>query len=215
MPSAFDYFWSPDEGVDVEDILALIPFVVERTPNADPNEVRRALASAVNCFLSETGVWRKEAIPAAATEDEVRVGSGGCARIIAVESVTRTSDDTVVFHANDQYRMPLNGGVRDDGSGLFVLDAPGAVAGDEYTADVVLTVRLGSELCPRWVMERWGEAIASKAAHDLIAKGQQGITSHLNTYRAAVQGVIARKAMGGSSRSSGAGSAISSNVERI
>lgn len=215
MPSAFDYFWAPDEGVDVEDIRELLPFVVERAPNQDPNEVRRALASAVNCFLTETGVWRKEGIPAAATEDEVRVGSGGCSRIFAVESVTRTSDDTVVFKANDQYQKPWAGNVRDDGSGLFVLDAPGAVAGDEYTADVVLTVRIGSELCPRWVMERWGEAIASKAAHELIAKGQQGVTTHLNVYRAAVQGVIARKAMGGSSRSSGPGSAISSTLERI
>jgi len=215
MPSAFDYFWSPDEGVDVEDIRDLIPFVVERVPNTDPNEIRRALASAVNCFLSETGVWRREAIPAAANTDEVRVGSGGCSRILAVESVTRTLDDTVIFSASDQYRMPLNGGVRDDGSGLFVLDAPGAVAGDAYTANVVLTVRLGSELCPVWVMERWGEAIASKAAHELIAKGQPGVTSHINTYRAAVQSVIARKAMGGSSRSSGSGSAISSIMERI
>jgi len=215
MPSAFDFFWAPDEGVDVEDIRDLVPFVVERAPNSDPNEVRRALASAVNCFLSESGVWRKEAIPCAAIEDEVRVGSGGCSRIVSVESVTRVSDDTLVFHANDQYRSPLYGTVRDDGSGLFVLDAPGAVEGDEYTADVVLTVRLGSELSPRWVIERWGEAIASKAAHELIAKGQPGVTVHLNTYRAAVQGIIARKAMGGSSRSSGPGSAISSNVERI
>jgi hypothetical protein len=215
MPSAFDYFWAPDEGVDVDDIRELIPFVVERAPNSDPNEVRRALASAVNCFLSETGVWRRESLPCAATEDEVRVSSGGCSRIISVESITRTADETVVFNANDQYRTPMFGTVRDDGSGMFVLDAPGAVAGDEYTADVVLTVRLGSELCPTWVMERWGEAIASKAAHELIAKGQPGITNHLNTYRAGVQGVIGRKAMGGSSRSSGPGSAISSNVERI
>jgi hypothetical protein len=215
MPSAFDYFWAPDEGVDVEDIRDLIPFVVERAPNSDPNEVRRALASAVNCFLSETGVWRREAIPCAATTDEVRVGSGGCSRILAVESITRTLDDTVVFSSSYQSTQPMYGNVRDDGSGLYVLDAPGAVAGDAYTADVVLTVRLGSELCPRWVIERHGEAIASKAAHDLIAKGQPGVTAHINTYRAAVQSVIARKAMGGSSRSSGSGSAISSNVERI
>jgi len=215
MSSAFDYFWSPDEGVDVEDIRDLIPFVVERAPNSDPNEVRRALASAVNCFLSETGVWRREAIPCAAQTDEVLLGTGGCSRIIAVESITRVEDETVVFNANDQFRQPLYGGVRDNGSGLFVLDAPGAVEGDAYTADVVLTVRLGSELCPRWVIERHGEAIASKAAHDLIAKGQPGVTAHINTYRAAVQSVIARKAMGGSSRSSGSGSAISSNVERI
>lgn len=215
MSSAFDYFWAPDEGVDVEDIRELVPFVVERAPNADPAEVRRALASAVNCFLTDTGVWRREAVPAAASTDEVRVCSGGCSRIIAVESVTRTSNDTVIFSANDQYRLPMGGTVRDDGSGMFVLDAPGAVEGDEYTADVVLTVRLGSELCPRWVMERWGEAIASKAAHELIAKGQPGTTTHINTYRAAVQSVIARKAMGGSSRSSGSGSAISPNVERI
>lgn len=215
MSSAFDYFWAPDEGVDVEDIRELIPFVVERAPNTDPNEVRRALASAVNCFLSETGVWRRENVPAAASTDEVRVGSAGCARIISVESVTRTEDDTMIFSANDQYMSPMNGLVRDDGSGLFVVSDPGAVEGDEYTANVVLTVRLGSELCPRWVMERWGEAIASKAAHEILSKGQPGLSSHITTYRAAVQGVIARKAMGGSSRSSGAGSAISSIVERI
>lgn len=215
MSSAFDYFWAPDEGVDVEDIRELVPFVVERAPNSDPAEVRRALASSVHCFLSETGVWRKEDVPAAATTDEVRVGSAGCARIIAVESVTRTADDTVIFSASDQYHSPMNALVRDDGSGLFVVSDPGAAEGDEYTANVVLTVRLGSELCPRWVMERWGEAIASKAAHDLISKGQPGVSVHLNVYRTAVQGVIARKAMGGSSRSSGAGSAISSLVERI
>jgi hypothetical protein len=215
MPSAFDYFWAPDEGVDVEDIRDLIPFVVEKIPNSDPTEVRRALASAVNCFLSDTGVWRRENIPAAANTDEVRVGSGGCSRILAVESVTRTLDDALVFSANNQYQTPMGATVRDDGSGLFVLDAPGAVAGDAYTANVVLTVRLGSELCPIWVMERWGEAIASKAAHDLISKGQPGMTTHINIYRSAVQSVIARKAMGGSSRSSGSGSAISSIVERI
>lgn len=215
MSSTFDYFWAPDEGVDVEDIRELVPFVVERAPNSDPAEVRRALASAVNCFLSETGVWRREGIPASAITDEVRVGSGGCARIIAVESVTRVEDDTVVFSANAQYQSPMNGLVRDDGSGLFVVSDPGAVTGDEYVANVVLTVRLGSELCPKWVMERWGEAIAAKAAHELITKGQPGMTVHINIYRAAVQGVIARKAMGGSSRSSGSGSAISSIVERI
>lgn len=215
MSSAFDYFWAPDEGVDVEDIRDLVPFVVERAPNSDPVEVRRALASAVNCFLSETGVWRKEGVPAAATAGEVRVGSGGCSRVLAVESVTRTSDSALIFSSKDQYRMPVGEYVRDDGSGLFVLTAPNAVAGEAYTADVVLTVRLGSELCPRWVMERWGEAIASKAAHDLVAKEQPVLSSHLNVYRAAVQGVIARKAMGGSSRSSGPGSAISSTVERI
>lgn len=215
MSSAFDFFWSPDEGVDVEDIRELVPFVVERAPGSEPAEVRRALASAVNCFLSDTGVWRREALPAAATEDEVRVSSGGCSRIISVESVTRVADDTIVFKANDQYQQPWAGNVRDDGSGMFVLDTPGAVAGDEYTANVVLTVRLGSELCPLWVMERYGEAIASKAVHELISKGQPGLTTHINIYRAAIQGVIARKAMGGSSRSSGPGSAISSIVERI
>lgn len=215
MASAFDFFWAPDEGVDVEDIRELVPFVVERTQNADPIEIRRALASAVNCFLTETGVWRREDIPAVALEDEVAIGTGGCGRIIAVESVTRVADGAVVFQARDQYQTPMGGTVRDDGSGLFILSTYGAVTGDEYTADVVLTVRLGSELCPRWVMERWGEAIACKAAHELIAKGQAGQTLHLNTYRAAVQSVIARKAMGGSSRSSGCGSALSPIVERI
>lgn len=215
MPSAFDYFWAPDEGVDVEDIRELVPFVVERVPNADPTEVRRALASAVNCFLSDTGVWRREGIPAVALEDEVAIGTGGCGRVLAVESVTRVEDDAVIFKARDQFQMPMGGTVRDDGAGLFILSTYGAVAGDEYTADVVLTVRLGSELCPVWVMERWGEAIASKAAHELIAKGQPGVTAHLNVYRAAVQSIVARKAMGGSSRSSGCGSAISPIVERI
>lgn len=217
MAGAYDFFWAPDEGVDVADIRELVPFVIERAPGSDPNEVRRALASAVNCFLSETGVWRRESVPAQAVTDEVRIGSGGCARVIAVESVTCTEDDleNVVYTANDPYRNPMATGVRDDGSGVFVLDAPGAVSGDSYEADVVLTVKLGSELCPVWVMERWGEAIASKAAHELISKGQPGVSTHLNVYRAAVQSLIARKAMGGSSRSSGGGSAISSLVERI
>lgn len=215
MSSAFDYFWSPDEGVDVEDIRDLVPFVVERAPNSDPAEVRRALASSVNCFLSETGVWRREGVPCVAREDEVCVGSGGCARILSVESVTRTSDGTVIFNASDQYQSPMNGLVRDDGSGVYVVSDPNAAEGDAYTANVVLTVRLGSELCPRWVMERWGEAIASKAAHELLTKGAPGQSVHLFTYRSAVQSVVARKAMGGSSRSSGAGSAISSLVERI
>lgn len=215
MPSAFDYFWSPDEGVDVEDIRDLVPFVVERVPGADPVEVRRALASSVNCFLTDTGIWHREDVPAVASADEVRVGSGGCARVVSVESVKRVSDNTVVFEARDQYTMPMGAKVRDDGSGLFVLSVPGAIAGDSYTANLVLTVRLGSELCPRWVMEHWGEAIASKAAHDLIAKGQLGVSTHLNIYRSAVQGILARKAMGGSSRSSGCGSALSSSVERI
>lgn len=215
MPSAFDYFWAPDEGVDVEDIRELVPFVVERVPNADPTEVRRALASAVHCFLTDTGIWRREGTPAFALENEVYIGSGGCARVLAVESVTRVADGAVVYKARDQFQMPMGGTIRDDGSGMFVLSTFGAVQGDEYTADLVLTVRLGSELCPRWVIERWGEAIASKAAHDLIAKGQQGITVHLNIYRAAVQSIVARKAMGGSSRSSGCGSALSPLVERI
>lgn len=215
MASAFDFFWAPDEGVDVSDIRELVPFVVERAPGADANEIRRALASAVNCFLSETGIWRREGSPAVATADEVQIGSGGCSRTIAVESVMRMSDEAIIFRADDSYTAPSYPRVRDNGSGVFVLDAPGAVDGDEYEADLVLTVRLGSELCPVWVMERWGEAIAAKAAHELIAKGQQGVSTHLAFYRAAVQSVIARKAMGGSSRSSGCGSAISSQVERI
>jgi len=214
MAGALDYFWAPDEGVDVGDIRELVPFVVERSPGSDPNEVRRALASAVNCFLTDTGVWRREDVPAIAATDEVRIGSGGCARIVSVESVTRTEDDAVIYRASDPYTAPMGGTVRDDGSGVFVLSAPGAVSADEYTADLVLTVRLGSELCPVWVMERWGEAIACKAAHDLIAKGQRGVTNYLNVYRAAVQTLIARKAMGGSTRSS-SGSALSSTVERI
>lgn len=215
MASAFDFFWAPDEGVDVSDIRELVPFVVERAPGYDANEVRRALASAVHCFLSDSGVWRKEGVPAVATADEVRVGSGGCARVIAVESVKRASDGVTVFRVGDPYANPLGSQVRDDGSGLFVLSVPGAVAGDAYTADLSLTVRLGSEMCPVWVMERYGEAIASKAAHELLSKGQQGVTTHLAYYRAAIQGIVARKSMGGSSRSSGCGSAISSLVERI
>jgi hypothetical protein len=42
MAGALDYFWAPDEGVDVGDIRELVPFVVERSPGSDPNEVRRA-----------------------------------------------------------------------------------------------------------------------------------------------------------------------------
>jgi hypothetical protein len=215
MSSAFDYFWAPDEGVDVEDIRDLVPFVVERAPNTDPNEVRRALASAVNCFLTESGVWRREDIPAIAREGEVCIGSAGCARIVSVEAVRRMSDNTTLFDASSQYQSPTKSIIRDDGSGIYVVLDPNAKTGDQYEADVVLTVRLGSELCPRWVMERWGEAIASKAAHELITKGVPATTTHIQTYRTAVQSVVARKAMGGSSRSSGSGSAISSIVERI
>lgn len=209
----FDYFWAPDEGVDVGDIRELVPFVVEKAPGADPNEIRRALAAAVNCFLKDTGVWRKEGAGAYASEDEVRVGSGGCARVISVEAVY-DADGVAVYRASDPYARPFAEPVRDDGSGVFVLPMPGAAEGDVYTADICVTVRLGSELCPVWVMERYGEAIAFKAAHELLAKGQFAQTTYIAAYRAAVQGVIARKAMGGSSRSA-SGSAVSTAMERI
>lgn len=215
MSGTFDYFWAPDEGVDVDDIRALVPFVVEKAPSTDPNEVRRALASAVNSFLTDSGCWRKEGAPAYAMAGEVKVSSGGCARIVSVESITRVSDDTVVFSTTDAYRSPSRRPVRDDGQGGFVLTEPNAKVGDQYTSDLTLTVRLGSELCPVWVMERWGEAIACKAAHDLIAKGQPGSSTYLSAYTSAVQSVIARRAMGGSSRSSGPGSALSGTIERI
>ena len=211
----FAYFWAPDEGVDVEDIRALVPYVVESAPGTDPNEVRRALAAAVHRFLADTGCWRKEGVPAVAGTGEVRVGSGGCSRILAVESITRVADEVVVYDAVSQYTMPTSRLVRDDGSGMYVLTEPNAAEGDEYTANLVLSVRLGSELCPRWVIERWGEAIASKATHELVTKGQLAPSSHLALYREAVQSIIARRAMGGSARSSGPGSALSNSVERI
>lgn len=214
MAGMFDYFWAPDEGVDVEDIRQLVPFVVERAPSADPNEVRRALAQAVNRFLTDTGVWVREGAPAYASTDEVRVGSGGCARILSVSKVTRTSDGAVVFDASDPYRIQGFGDVRDDGSGVFTLTVPGAVTGDAYTANITVSVRLGSELCPSWVMQQYGEAIAAKAAHEILMRGQLGVTSHIIEYRAAVQNIIARRALGGSSKGL-SGSALSSSLERM
>lgn len=213
MAGMFDYFWAPDEGVDVSDIRELVPFVLDKARGADPVDVRRALAAAVNCFLSDTGVWRREGAAAYATEGEVRVGSGGCSRILSVETVYDPSG-VAIYRASAGYTSPYMISVSDDGSGVFVLRVPGAEAGDEYTADISVTVRLGSELCPVWVMERYGEAIAAKAAHELVAKGQYAQTTYMSVYRAAVQNVIGRKAMGGSSRSS-LGSAVSPALERI
>ena len=214
MAGMFDYFWAPDEGVDVEDIRELVPFVVEKAPSADPNEVRRALAQAVNRFLRDTGVWRREGAPAYASADEVRVGSGGCARVISVERVIRDSDDAVVFEAADPFRYQGQKFLRDDGSGVFTLTLSGAATGDVYTADLVLTTKLGSELCPSWVMQQYGEAIASKAAHEILMRGQIGVTAHIMEYRAAVQEIIGRRAMGGSAKAS-AGNALSASLERI
>lgn len=213
MSGMFDYFWAPDEGVAVQDIRELVPFVIEKVPGVDPNEVRRALAAAVNSFLKDTGIWRREGLPCRVTEGEVRVATGGCARVLSVETIY-DPDGVAIYRSTDSYRFPHGEPARDDASGAFVLPVTGAEEGDEYTADVTITVKLGSEMCPIWVLDRYGEALADKAAHELMAKGQPAQSTYLAAYLREVQEVIGRKAMGGSSRSS-AGSALSPALERI
>ena len=95
------------------------------------------------------------------------------------------------------------------------VSVPRALTTDTWFATVTLTTRLGSELCPVWVLERYGEAIASQAAHLIAMRGQIGVTEMSVEYRAAVQEAIARKAIGGSVLSSGPASAISDSIERI
>lgn len=214
MSGMFDFFWAPDEGVDVEDVRDIVPYVVERAPGAEPSEVRRALGSAVRQFLIDTGVWRKEDAPAYASLNEVRVGAGGIARIMSIERIVRVSDGAEVYKANSTYTQPGQKKIRDDGAGVFVIAMPGAVDGDEYTADLVVTTKFGGEVCPSWVLQTYGEAIGNKAAHELLTKGKPTPTAYINEYRATVQEILARRAMGGSSKSS-QGSALSQSMERM
>lgn len=214
MGGTFDYFWAPDEGVEVQDIRDLVPFVVEKAPGSDPTEVRRALAASVFRFLRETGCWEREVQCSVTTAGVVRVGAGGCARIRAVKSL-RKSDETMPQYPSDQPWRTLAISAREDASGVFTVDLPQAEVGDIYYATVVLTTRLGSELCPVWVLERYGEAIAAHAAHSLALKGQVGTTTLSLMYREAVQDAIGRKATGGSALTSGVSSAISGSLERI
>ena len=213
MAGMFDFFWEPDQGVDVNDIRDLVPFCVEKVPNADPNEVRRALAHAAGRFLSVTGCWERE-VPCVARDGEVVVGSGGCARVRAVKYVRRTDSDIPSYSSVSPWQT-LDAPAREDTNGVFIVTLPEAVEGDAYTAGVVLTTRLGSELCPVWVMERYGEAIAAQAAHNIAMKGQAGVTAMSIMFQEAVQDAIARKACGGSVLTSGASSAISGSIERI
>lgn len=214
MPGTFDFFWEPDQGVDVLDIRDLVPFVLEKAANADPNEVRRALAHASGRFLRETGCWERE-VPCVVTEaGVVTIGSGGCARIRAVKSVRRSDSDIPSYSTSAAWQT-LTPAAKEDVNGVFTLELAEAEVGDSYLATVTLTTRLGSELCPVWVMERYGEAIAAQAAHNIVMKGQAGVTEMSLMYREAVQDAIGRKASGGSVLSSGASSAISASVERI
>lgn len=214
MSGAFDFFWAPDEGVDVEDIRELVPFVIERAPGADPNEIRRALASSVKRFLHETGCWERE-IPCAVPEDgTIRVSARGCARVKAVKSLRLDGDERPTVPSDNPWRT-LAASAREDASGAYVVSVPRALTTDTWFATVTLTTRLGSELCPVWVLERYGEAIASQAAHLIAMRGQIGVTEMSVEYRAAVQEAIARKAIGGSVLSSGPASAISDSIERI
>lgn len=214
MGGTFDYFWAPDEGVDVEDIRDLVPFAVERAPSADPQEIRRALASAVRRFLNDTGCWQKD-VPCTVPEDgTVRVATRGCARVKAVSDVWLSSGVKPKTPSVSSWRT-LVSNAREDSSGAFLIDIPSALTTDSWTAAVTLVTKLGSEVCPVWVLERYGEAIASQAAHTVAMKGQVGVTEMSLEFRAAVQEAIARRAVGGSSLSSGPGSAISDSIERI
>lgn len=211
MAGTFDYFWSPSEGTDVEDIRALVPYVIKAAPGKDPEEVRAALQMALYGFLRATGVWTKE-VPALAEDGVVTVATEGAARVFSVLKITRDSDGVAVYSAEDP-RWSGRGLSCDDAAGRFSVELP-TEDGETYTATVALVNDIGSDYAPVAVLRRWGEAIAAKAAHDLLTGPQPAVTTHYLIYNDAVREILARRAMSGSARGSGIGNALGA-LERL
>ncbi len=212
MAGSHDYYWAPKEGTDVADIRALVPYAVERVPGADPAEVRRALQAAVRRFLSDTGVWVRE-IPCAGEDNVVKVSVGGSARVTAILKIVRDSDGVAVYSAVEPV-VSRSSKPYDTPDGRFALALP-TDGGETYTATATLTTAFGSDWCPEWVLSRWGEVIAGRAAHDLLVKANPAMTVYYADYQDAVREVIGRRAMSGSFAGSGQSSGFSPSLERF